>query len=173
MRSRTRSTLVRPAPARRLPLGAMLCLVLIPLLALRSSLLAQVPAIAEKTRGLEKKDGFIPLYYDPATGKLWMEISRFGQEFLYITGAPTGLGSNDIGLVRGQIGGAGGTRGGGGIVRHLDPLGLQGRGGDRRDRPGGRDRLRRPRRPRRDRRDRPRKAGDLQAGRGQSGRAPG
>ena len=105
MRSRTRSTLVRPAPARRLPLGVMLCLVLIPLLALRSSLLAQVPAIAEKTRGLEKKDGFIPLYYDPATGKLWMEISRFGQEFLYITGAPTGLGSNDIGLDRGQIGG--------------------------------------------------------------------
>src|ERR1043166_7537134 len=63
------------------------------------------PAPVTCSEGLEKKDGFIPLYYDPATGKLWMEISRFGQEFLYITGAPTGLGSNDIGLDRGQIGG--------------------------------------------------------------------
>ncbi|NOT09376.1 MAG: DUF5117 domain-containing protein, partial [Gemmatimonadales bacterium] len=60
--------------------------------------------IADKTRGLTKLDGFMPLYYDNATGKLWMEISRFGEELLYITGAPTGLGSNDIGLDRGQIG---------------------------------------------------------------------
>lgn len=72
----------------------------------RASLFAQaLPAIAEKTRGLTKLDGFIPLYWDGAAGKLWMEIPRLGEEFLYITGAPTGLGSNDIGLDRGQIGG--------------------------------------------------------------------
>ena len=73
---------------------------------LRSSLFAQaLPPISEKTRGLAKLDGFIPLYWDGAAGKLWMEIPRLGEEFLYITGAPTGLGSNDIGLDRGQIGG--------------------------------------------------------------------
>ncbi len=73
---------------------------------LRSSLVAQaLPPISEKTRGLSKLDGFIPLYWDGAAGKLWMEIPRLGEEFLYITGAPTGLGSNDIGLDRGQIGG--------------------------------------------------------------------
>jgi hypothetical protein len=71
------------------------------------SLRAQLGSIADKTRGLEKRDGFVPVYWDPATGKLWLELpaARLEQELLYITGAPTGLGSNDIGLDRGQIGG--------------------------------------------------------------------
>ncbi len=66
---------------------------------------AQAPALAEKTRGLARHDGFIPFYWDSATGKLWLEIprARIGPELLYITGASTGLGSNDIGLDRGQI----------------------------------------------------------------------
>ena len=66
----------------------------------------QLPAIAEKTRGLARMDGFLPLYWDPAAGKLWIEIpaARLDRELLYITGATTGLGSNDIGLDRGQIG---------------------------------------------------------------------
>jgi hypothetical protein len=74
----------------------------------QASLSAQaLPSIADKTRGMDRRDGFIPLFWDPATGKLWMELSpaRLGEELLYITGAPTGLGSNDIGLDRGQIGG--------------------------------------------------------------------
>jgi hypothetical protein len=72
-----------------------------------TALLAQLPSIADKTKGLEKRDGFVPLYWDAATGKLWLELpaGRLSQELLYITGAPTGLGSNDIGLDRGQIGG--------------------------------------------------------------------
>ncbi len=77
------------------------------MLAPRSALHAQaLPSIAEKTRGLDKRDGFVPLYWDPASGKLWMELApaRLGAELLYITGAPTGLGSNDIGIDRGQIG---------------------------------------------------------------------
>jgi uncharacterized protein DUF4953/uncharacterized protein DUF5117 len=67
----------------------------------------QIPSITEKTRGFEKREGFIPVYWDAAAGKLWLEIpaARLNQELLYITGAPTGLGSNDIGLDRGQIGG--------------------------------------------------------------------
>ena len=101
MPSRPRSPFVFPATAR-----VLVILALTTLLAPRSSLLAQTPAIAEKTRGLEKRDGFVPLYWDPAAGKLWMEIpaALAGKELLYITGAPTGLGSNDIGLDRGQIG---------------------------------------------------------------------
>jgi hypothetical protein len=73
-----------------------------------SSLVAQaLPSIADKTKGMEKRDGFVPLFWDPATGKLWMELSptRLKEELLYVTGAPTGLGSNDIGLDRGEIGG--------------------------------------------------------------------
>jgi len=92
-----------PRPRRAFAaLIGLLCLLLPSM-----SLWAQLPGIADKTKGLEKRDGFVPLYWDSATGKLWLELSaaRLNQELLYITGAPTGLGSNDIGLDRGQIGG--------------------------------------------------------------------
>ncbi len=65
---------------------------------------AQPPSISDKTRGLERIDGFVPMYWDAATGKVWLEVSRFGQEFLYIVSLPAGIGSNDIGLDRGQLG---------------------------------------------------------------------
>src|SRR5689334_14736676 len=52
---------------------------------------------------MQKLDGFIPLYWDADTGKLYMEISRFGEEFLYQTGLPAGLGSNPVGLDRGEL----------------------------------------------------------------------
>ncbi|MGC4044425.1 MAG: zinc-dependent metalloprotease [Armatimonas sp.] len=61
--------------------------------------------IADFTKSMVKKDGFLPLYWEEKTGKLWMEISRLDQELLYVTSLPTGLGSNEIGLDRGQIGG--------------------------------------------------------------------
>ena len=63
-----------------------------------------LPSIAEKTRGLEKKDGFIPLYWDAQGGKLWMELPPMGQELIYQVSLPSGMGSNDIGLDRGQLG---------------------------------------------------------------------
>ena len=37
---------------------------------------------------------------------LWLEIPRFNTDFLYTTGLASGLGSNDIGLDRGQSGDA-------------------------------------------------------------------
>lgn len=89
-------------------LGLLFALAAVALLAPRFPLLAQaLPSIADKTKGLERQPGFVPLYWDPASGKLWMELApaRLSQELLYITGAPTGLGSNDIGIDRGQIGG--------------------------------------------------------------------
>jgi hypothetical protein len=63
-----------------------------------------LPGIADKTRGLEKKDGFIPLYWDAQAGKLWMELPPMGQELIYQVSLPAGVGSNDIGLDRGQLG---------------------------------------------------------------------
>ncbi|HEX7023272.1 MAG TPA: DUF5117 domain-containing protein, partial [Gemmatimonadales bacterium] len=94
----------RASPWSKLVAGMILASA-VSLFAPHPPLAAQTPTIAEKTRGLTRLDGFIPLYWDPATGKLWMEITRLGEEFLYITGASTGVGSNDIGLDRGQIGG--------------------------------------------------------------------
>ena len=53
---------------------------------------------------MEKKDGFIPLYWDAQGGRLWMEIPRIGAEMIYQVSLPAGMGSNDIGLDRGQLG---------------------------------------------------------------------
>src|SRR5215213_7351284 len=59
---------------------------------------------AQLTRGLQKLDGYFPLYYDAEAGKLLLEISRFDTEFLYQVSLPTGVGSNPLGLDRGQLG---------------------------------------------------------------------
>ncbi len=67
---------------------------------------AQTPAatIADKTSGWTRMDGFLPLYWDEATGRLYLEIPRFDEELLYQTSLPAGLGSNPVGLDRGQLG---------------------------------------------------------------------
>jgi hypothetical protein len=54
---------------------------------------------------MQKLDGYFPLYWDERAGSLWLEIPRFDTDFLYTTGLAAGLGSNDIGLDRGQEGG--------------------------------------------------------------------
>jgi hypothetical protein len=66
---------------------------------------ARIPSIEERTTGMQKIDGYFPLYWDERTGNLYLEISRFDTDFLYATGLAAGLGSNDIGLDRGQEGG--------------------------------------------------------------------
>jgi len=60
--------------------------------------------IGSKVATLKKLDGYIPLYWDSKDGKLLMEISRFDTEFLYQVSLQTGVGSNPIGLDRGQLG---------------------------------------------------------------------
>ncbi len=63
-----------------------------------------LPSIAERTDGFRKLDGFYPLYWDDATGTLYLEIPRLNEDVLYVTGLSAGLGSNDIGLDRAQLG---------------------------------------------------------------------
>jgi len=60
--------------------------------------------IEAKTTKLQKFDGYIPLYWDAENGKLLMQISRFGEELLYQSSLPAGVGSNPIGLDRGLMG---------------------------------------------------------------------
>ena len=64
----------------------------------------QTPTIAEKTAGAQKLPGYFNLYWDAKQGKLWLEIDKWSTEFLYQSGLPAGIGSNDIGLDRGQLG---------------------------------------------------------------------
>ncbi len=60
--------------------------------------------IGERTRQWTRIDGFVPMYWDELSGRLYLEISRFDQELLYQTSLPAGLGSNPVGLDRGQLG---------------------------------------------------------------------
>jgi len=65
---------------------------------------AAPPSIEERTTGMQKMDGYFPLYWDERSGSLFIEIPRFDTEFLFSTGLSAGLGSNDIGLDRGAGG---------------------------------------------------------------------
>ena len=66
---------------------------------------AQTPqTITKKVEGMKKFSGFFPFYWDAKSGKLWLEIDKWNTEFLYVESLPAGMGSNDIGLDRGQLG---------------------------------------------------------------------
>ncbi|MEO1515560.1 MAG: zinc-dependent metalloprotease [Bacteroidota bacterium] len=73
------------------------------LLATSASAIEPEP-IETKTQKMEKSDGFFPYYWDASAGKIWLEVERFEQEFLYVNSLVAGVGSNDIGLDRGQLG---------------------------------------------------------------------
>lgn len=83
----------------------LLLLLLLPLLALGSAAAQTLPSIASKTAGMKKFNGFFPFYWDEQSGKIWLEIDKLDHDFLYVNSLPGGLGSNDIGLDRGQLGG--------------------------------------------------------------------
>ncbi len=56
------------------------------------------------TKNMQKYDGFFNYYWDPEGGKIWLEVNTWEEEFLYVNTLRQGIGSNDIGLDRGQIG---------------------------------------------------------------------
>ena len=64
----------------------------------------QSSAIDAKTTGMEKKDGFIPMYLDNKTGRILLEIPTDSMRVLMFFGQATGLGSNPIGIDRGAGG---------------------------------------------------------------------
>ena len=60
--------------------------------------------LTEKVSGMQKFPGFFTFYWDAKAGKIWLEIDKWNTEFLYVESLPAGIGSNDIGLDRGQLG---------------------------------------------------------------------
>jgi hypothetical protein len=80
---------------------------LLPALALaqRSAPSDTAMTIAKHTRAMTKLPGYFNLFWEEKTGKLWLEIARFHEEFLYQVSLASGVGSNPIGLDRGQLGG--------------------------------------------------------------------
>ncbi len=67
---------------------------------------ADLPTIEEKTASMELMDGFVPMYWDDAAGRIWLEIAQWDTDVLHASGIGAGLGSNDIGIDRGQMAGS-------------------------------------------------------------------
>ena len=63
------------------------------------------PAIGDRTDGMRQARRVLPAVLGRAVGHALSRDSRFNQEVLYLTGLASGLGSNDIGLDRAQLGG--------------------------------------------------------------------
>ncbi len=61
------------------------------------------PTIEEKTRDMTAMRGFFNLFWEESTGKLYWEIAELDTEFLYQISMGSGLGSNPIGIDRGQL----------------------------------------------------------------------
>ena len=61
-------------------------------------------SISEKTKSMRKMSGYFNMYWEDTSGKIWLEITDFDNEFLYVNSMAAGMGSNDIGLDRGQLG---------------------------------------------------------------------
>lgn len=61
-------------------------------------------SIAETTQDMQAYEGYFNFYYDEQTDKIWLEIDKFDEEILYVSSLPAGIGSNDIGLDRNQLG---------------------------------------------------------------------
>ena len=63
-----------------------------------------IPTIAEKIEGMQRFEGYFPFYWDAKKGAVLMEIKEWNRDFLYVHSLATGLGSNPVGLDRGQLG---------------------------------------------------------------------
>lgn len=59
----------------------------------------------DNNKEVTKYEGYFTFYYDVSTDKLFLEVKDLEKEFLYVSALSQGIGSNDIGLDRGQLGG--------------------------------------------------------------------
>ncbi len=72
-----------------------------------------LPTVEAKTQefakqSIDKKDGFVTIHLDRQKGQVWMEVPAPNDngealQLIYLEGLATGLGSNPVGLDRGQI----------------------------------------------------------------------
>ena len=55
-------------------------------------------------KDLKKYEGFFDFYYEESSDKIYLKLEKLNKEFLYVNSLASGVGSNDIGLDRGQLG---------------------------------------------------------------------
>ena len=58
----------------------------------------------EKKEDLKSYDGFFDFHYNQNEDEIYLEVDSLNTAFLYTQFLTTGVGSNDIGLDRGQLG---------------------------------------------------------------------
>ncbi len=66
---------------------------------------ASAQSISDFTDGMEKKEGFFDLYLDHEEGNVYLAVDGLKEDFIYKVSLPGALGSNDVALDRGQLGG--------------------------------------------------------------------
>ncbi|MBU2996125.1 zinc-dependent metalloprotease [Cellulophaga baltica] len=59
---------------------------------------------AENSKNYQKFTGYFNFFHDQKTDKIYLEVDKLNSEFLYVYALSSGIGSNDIGLDRGQLG---------------------------------------------------------------------
>lgn len=69
-----------------------------------TSQLSAQSKLQDKVKNFKVYDGYFKFWWDATEGKIWLLIDKWDTEFLYANSLPAGLGSNDIGLDRGQTG---------------------------------------------------------------------
>lgn len=66
-----------------------------------------VPGMAQflsEKENLKEYEGFFNFHYNEEKDEIYLEVDKLESEFLYVHALTSGLGSNDIGLDRGQLG---------------------------------------------------------------------
>ena len=62
---------------------------------------SKIPSVLDQTK---KFDGFFDFNYDEKKDIIYLTVKQLNKEFLYINSLSSGVGNNDIGLDRGQLG---------------------------------------------------------------------
>jgi hypothetical protein len=58
----------------------------------------------DKTKDFQKFNGYFNFYYDDSSDKIYLQVDDLEKDFLYVYSLSSGIGSNDIGSDRGQLG---------------------------------------------------------------------
>jgi hypothetical protein len=66
--------------------------------------LQELPSIEDFTAGATRLDGLVTLYWNDDSGSLYLEVPELDRELLYVSSLSQGVGSNDLGLDRAQLG---------------------------------------------------------------------
>ena len=74
------------------------------LFVLSTNAFSEAITFTELRESNDYQPGFIGVIFEASSGKTYLEIDNVGEEFIYMSSLPFGMGSNDVGLDRGQLG---------------------------------------------------------------------